>query len=72
MVAPILERLKKGPASTGEIARAVKTWPVRARRTLKALADKRLVHSTGTRVSQQWHLGVAGTKQPGKPAKEAP
>jgi predicted ArsR family transcriptional regulator len=72
LASALLTALKKGEASSVTLGKAVGCDRMTVRRVLKPLAAKGLVHETGKTANQRWHLGAAGARQPGKPAKEAP
>jgi len=71
--AAVLKHLSdRGEASTGDLASALKTSVYFVKKALKPLAAKGLIHRSGSTTASRWHLGAAGKRQPGMPAKEAP
>jgi predicted transcriptional regulator len=68
----ILNQLASGAASTEMLASSLNITSYYTKKALKALVAKGLVHRAGSTSASRWHLGVAGKRKPGAPAKEAP
>jgi hypothetical protein len=54
----------RGELSTGELAREARGTKRETKRLMDQLATKGLVHSTGLRRGQRWHLGAKGASRP--------